>query len=268
MARSNGNGPASGRGQYPTFGVNHFLSGEQFMLVVATNSDLQALITNMYAQIEYMLGARGGVALISYEEFAAYVVTAFKVRVEFVLRARWRQLGYQSTGMDVRDKWALPMPVHSVLSTIGTAQIGSQGTQILPLWDTGADALVLSREQRDLITPKLKAIAHLCEFPLAETISADADGVVKVMSMTYLPTQQVWLSMEAAGMEDAANHGFAGLTPVSAVQSNRGGAVYTIVDTEQLATALRGTLEMWIPPLSFAKQTVIRYMAELAEVRK
>jgi len=268
MARSNGNGPASGRGQYPTFGDNHFLSGEQFMLVVAVNNDLQALTTNMYAQIEYMLGARGGQQLITYDEFSAYVITAFKVRVEFVLRARWRQLGYQSTGMDVRDHWALPMPVHSILSTIGTAQIGSQGTQILPLWDTGADAFVLNREQRDLITQKLKSIAHLCEFPLAEAISADSDGVAKVMSMTYLPVKQVWLSMEAAGMEDAANNGFAGLTPVTNVETVRGGATYTIVDTEQLATALLGVLEMWLPPLLFSKHTVLRYTAELAELRK
>jgi len=119
-----------------------------------------------------------------------------------------------------------------------------------------------------LITPKLKAIAHLCELPLAETISADSDGVVKVMSMTYLPTEQVWLSMEAAGMEDAASNAFAGLTPVTTVTAARGGATYAIVDTEQLATALRGALEMWIPPLSFARQTVVRYMTELAEVRK
>lgn len=268
MARnSNGSGPASGHGKYPTFGVNPFLTGEQFMLVVASNSDLRELIDNMYSQIEYMVSVRGGVLRVTSEEFTKYIVTAFKVRVEFVLHGRWRALGYQSTGMDVRDKWALPIPVHSVLSTIGVAQLGSQGTQVIPLWDRGADELTLSVEQRDTITPKLKAVAHLCDFTLAETISSDTDGVVKVMSLTYLPKAGMWLSAEAAGMEDAAYHGIAGLTPVTGVARARDGASYTLVDSEQLAAALTGQMEMWLPRLTLDRATVVRYKAELAAMR-
>jgi len=268
MARTEtGNGGRNGRTQGPTSGLNIAIPTEQFMLVVANNNSLTLLIDSMYDQMSAKVAAMGGTLEFTLEQYTKYVVTAIKVRVEFVLRGRWRGLGYEPTGMDVRDRWVIPVPVHDVLSAIGRVVVGASGLQISPLWASEADDLVLTRQERDFITPRLQSAAQACGFKTLDSISADQEGHQKVMILTYLPTRREWWATEPVGREDGSTALVTGLIPVTSVERGRGGPAYTIVDTEQVASALE-LVPAWIPPLTLSLQTVVRYTAELADMSR
>jgi len=237
------------------------------MLVVANNNSLTLLVNQMYDQMAAKVAAMGGNLEFTPEDFTSYIVTALKVRVEFVLRGRWRGLGYTPTGMDVRDRWAIPVPVHDILSAIGRVVVGTSGLQITPLWATEVDELVLTRQQRDFITPRLQSAAQACGFKVLDAISADPEGHQKVMILTYLPTRREWWATEPVGREDGSTALVAGLIPVTSVERGVNGPTYTIVDTEQVATALE-LVPAWIPPLTLGLQTVVRYTAELADMSR
>lgn len=267
MARNeSGRGGQQGRGTGPVSGHN-FISMEQSMLVCAYNDSLISMNEHMYNQLRAGVEVHGGSLSFTEDDLLRYNITSIKVRTEFVDPSRWRSLGYQPTGMNVRDRWAILSPVHSILSAIGAVRIGASGLQIVPVWDQSSDDYVLTRERRDIITPMIESAAQLGGFKVYDAISADPEGHQKVMIMTYIPSREEWWVTEPVGVEDGTAALATKLTPITSVVRGRGGAEYTIVDTDQLADQL-SLIPAWAPPLTYGRQIVVHYMIQQSNLAK
>jgi hypothetical protein len=239
---------------------------EQFVLVcVADNDAFTRAHQIMYNDWTARADAEGGRLGFSLEQFIRYTATAVKVRVEYVLHGRWRDMGYRPTGMSIRDRWKLVIPVHDTLSSIGTVALGASGLQMFPVWDSQADALVFTRDERDSITPQIAAAAEAFGVKTVDSISSDQDGHKQVMLLTWIPTLREWWATEPVGREDGSTSQFLGLRPIVDVSRADGGPEYTYVDTDELATQLR-LMPSWAPPLTLAEYTVVRYMHEFADL--
>jgi hypothetical protein len=267
MANRRGSGASEGRAQGAYTAFNPAVGVEQFMLIAVANADMQEMVSRMYSQLDSRVTAVGGQLSFTVEQFTKYNVTAFKARCAFVLRARWRSLGYERSDVDVRDSWAISTPIHDIISSIGTTRLGTAGVQVVPLWDVNADALVLSRQERDLMTPLIKSAMQQSGFPIHEQLSADMEGHHQVMVLTYLPAHEEWWVREPVGREDAAAGMVSGIVPVTDVERATQGPSYAIVDTERLATAL-SDLSIWVPELKMDRMTVVRYLTELADMSR
>jgi hypothetical protein len=264
---NHGSGAPNGHSQGAYGSYNPAVGVEQLMLVVANNSDLREFVSMQFDQMRYMVDANGGRMDLELDEFIKYVVTGYKVRVEYVTKGTWRALGYRETGMHPKDRWAMPVPSHDAISSVGKTNLGTAGAQIIPVWDRESDELVLTREQRDVVTLKLNTLTQRFGIPTASTLSTDMDGHHQVMILTYLPQREEWWAHEVFGREDAAASMVAGLRPVTVVEATKGGPEFAIVDTDQLASDL-SSLSLWVPPLKLDKTTVIRYNVEMANLQK
>jgi hypothetical protein len=240
---------------------------EQLMLVVGNNPNLRTFVSHQFNQLAYMADANGGVLNLALDELVSYVATGYKVRVEYVTKGKWQQMGFRRTFMHPKDQWAMLVPSHDAISAIGITEIGTAGVRAVPVWDKESDDVVLSREQRDSITLKLQAITQRFGIPTASTLSTDIDGHHQVMILAYLPEREEWWAHEVFGREDAAASMVAGLRPVTVVEATKGGPEFAIVDTDQLASDL-SSLSLWVPPLKLDKTTVIRYNVEMANLQK
>jgi len=265
MARANGDGP-KGRGGTSYSGFNHSRGSEQPMLIVANNDDLADFCNTMHGYIEASLDAQGGTLRVSQTEFLQYCATALKVRVEHVIRSRWRALGYEYTGMMVKEGWALPTPIHDVISSVGEVRVGAGETIVYPIWDKQADELVLSKSQRDEITRNLRSACTSLSISVHDAISKDVEGHHQVMVLTYLPhLEEWWMPQNPIAREDAAAHLVTGLRPVTDVIRGDGGAEFSVVDTQQIANALT-QLPTWTPDVYMERRVVVRYLREHANL--
>jgi hypothetical protein len=235
------------------------------VLIVASNTELSGFCDQMYGYLEAGVQAHGGSIATTSEQFRKYCVTALKVRVEKVIRPKWRALGYDFTGMDVSSGWALPTPMHDVLSSVGTARLGVGEIDIFPIWDKQADALVIDKAERDFITRDLRSVSSQLGITMHDAISADVEGHRQTMVLVYLPHLAEWWSKEPVSREDAAASLLLGATTVRQVSRGTDGADYVIVDTEQVASALT-QLPIWTPELRMERQVVVRYLNEMSRL--
>jgi hypothetical protein len=267
MARNATKGAPVGRSGASYAGINPRVESEQPVLIVASNNDLAEFCDAMFGYIAGGVEAHGGTVNITNEQFRRYCVTALKVRVEEVIRSKWRRLGYEYTGMTVREGWAIPTPMQDVISSVGTTSIGTTDVSVYPVWDKTADELVLTKDERDIITRHLRSAASQLGIPLHAELSADKEGHRQTMVLVYLPDLQEWYAREPFAREDAAASLLSGATSIHSVVRGNGGADYVIVDTEQVATAL-SHLPYWMPDLRMERQVVLRYLPEMAALTK
>ena len=267
MARNNATkGAPVGRGGSSAHaGFNPRVESEQPVLIVANNSDLRLFATEMFGYIEASLEAQGGTIPITADEFVSYCATAIKVRVEHVIKTKWRALGHDYTGMTVDEGWALPTPMHDVLSSIGRVRVGTGEISVYPVWDKSADDLVMTKAQRDVVTRWLRSACSTLGISVHDAISKDVEGHHQTMVLVYLPDLAEWWSQQPFAREDAAANAIVGATPVTSVIRGAGGAEYSVVDTSQVATAL-SQLPMWMPDLRMERQVIVRYLAEMAKI--
>lgn len=267
MARNeSGRGGQQGRGTGPFSGYN-FISMEQFMLVCAYNDSFVRMNEHMYNQLRAGVEVHGGELGFTEDELLKYNITGIKVRIEFVDPPRWRELGYTPTGMNVRNRWAILSPVHSIISAIGPVRLGASGLQIVPVWDQSSDEYVLTRDRRDAITPMIESAAQMGGYKVYDAISSDSEGHQKVMLMTYIPSREEWWVTEPVGVEDGTAALATKLTPVTSVARGRGGAEYAIIDTDQLADQL-SVIPAWVPPLTLGRRIVVNYLIDQANLAK
>jgi len=245
-------------------GFNDAVGVEQLMLVVAYNSDLTDLTNRIFEQFDAMASAHGGEVKFTSDELMRYFATALKVRTEHVLKQKWRTFGYERTLMSVHDEWALVIPLHSVLSSLGKVTHGPLESRIMPVWDPEGDELILTAAERDRLTAVIRMACKQYGVPFESHISKDLDGHAQVMLLT--PVVDGWWSWEPVSREDAAAAMVTGLQPATVTSDGRG-AVVTRMDATQLATAL-AYLPTWVPPYVMKRHTVIRYIQEMADVVK
>lgn len=266
MARNGNKGAPVGRSGASYAGMNPRVESEQPVLIVANNDNLATFCDQMFGYIVGGVAAHGGTVEITDEQFRKYCVTALKVRVERVSH-NWRALGYMPTGMTVNEGWAIPTPLHDVLSSIGRTRIGTADVSVYPVWDKSADDLTIAKEERDYITRHLRAATSQLGIPTHAEISADVEGHRQVMILTYLPLSEEWWSTEPFAREDAAASLLTQATPIGTPIRGQGGADYVIVDTEQVATALTN-LPIWMPDLRMDRKVVVRYLSDMAALIK
>jgi len=267
MARNATKGAPVGRSGASFAGINPRVESEQAVLIVASNTELADFCDQMFGYISSGVQAYGGTVNVTAEQFRRYCVTAVKVRVERVIQNRWRQLGYLPTGMTVSEGWAIPTPMHDVLSSVGKTRIGTADISVFPIWDKAADELVVDKRERDFITRELRAAASQLGITLHAEISADVEGHRQTMILVYLPSLREWWSSTPFAREDAAASLILGATPVTSFQRGPDGADYVIVDTEQVASAL-AQLPLWMPDLRMERQVVVRYLTDMAALTK
>jgi len=248
-------------------GPNDSISVEQWMLLALANSILDQLVTRQYDQLEAEIEAVGGSLGVTQDQYGRYQITALKTRDRKVLGGRWRSLGYAPFDMDVSEPWAITTAMHSVLSSVGEVRFGDSGPRIYPLWDTGADDLVLNRDERDMVTRKLRAAYQQCGIKYENAISADREGHQKVMILAYLPEEGKWVAGEPFSLQDATAHACLGITPVTQVTSGRVGPDYMAVDMDALATHL-AQVPFWVPNMQFKRRTVMQYLQDFADLRR
>jgi hypothetical protein len=237
------------------------------MLIVAANTDLADFCDQMYGYIHSGVSAHGGTVEFTEEQFKKYCITALKVRVEHVIRPKWRKYGYLPTNMTVTEGWAIPTPLQDVLSSVGKARIGTSDVSVYPVWDKSADELVLDEGERDFVTRHLRAAANQLGINVFDSISADFEGHRQTMTLVYLPATREWWSREPFAREDAAASLLIGATPIKEIVRGTGGPDYVIVDTEQVASAL-AQLPIWMPDLRMERQVVVRYLTDMAALTK
>jgi len=265
MARQTPKVAQEGRSGSGYSGPNSHIGSEQHMLIIAANSDLADFTDNMFGQIEASLEAQGGKINVTPDQFRRYCVTAMKVRVEHVSKSTWRRDGYPYTGMTVHEGWALPVPMHDVLSSIGNVRVGTGEIIIKPLWATEADDLVIEKSERDRITRELRSACGQLNIRVLGEISSDLDGHHATMVLVYLPMYGEWWSDSAVKREDAAAALLSGVTPVQNVVRGTHGAEYAIVDTNDVASHLLN-IPTWTPEYKMDKQVVVRYLNEMAKL--
>lgn len=244
--------------------VNRFKEGSQFVLIVANNADFGSFAALMYSELRALLDGHGGDTAVTEEEFARYLITAVKVRSERAGAQWFLAHGNTRTNIPLDSGWALPTPVMELLAGIGEVTIGSGDVKVYPVWSKEADDLVLTLEERDVVTRNLRAAFSSVNVPFHTAIPADRDGDFTVMTMTYFPHLEEWWSNEAISRENAATNMLLGLTPVTVERLPRS-AEYTVVDTEQLAAAL-ASLPVWVPDLAMHRRVIVRYLVEMARL--
>lgn len=265
MASRGNKGAPEGRGGSGRFAsFNPQVESEQYMLIVADNNDLAEFCGNVWSYIDSLVRTRGGSFNVSEDAFRSYVVTAIKVRVEHCTRPRWARFGHANTGMSVDEGWAIPVPVHDVLSSIGRVRLGTGDVTIWPVWAKEADHLVISGAERDRITRELRAACSSVGIRVFGEMSKDVEGHPQTMVLVYLPDGQ-WVSSTPFEVQDAAKSMFMGVRPVTDVRRGSDGADYEVVDTEQVASAL-AQMPIWVPALRMERNVVVRYASEMAQL--
>lgn len=265
MGRSRPPGSSGGSTGSGYSGFNPYIEREQHMLIVASNSDLAEFSEMMFGQIEATLEAHGGRINVTREQFLKYCATAIKVRVEHVTKKDWRRLGHEYTGMNVHEGWALPVPLHDVLSSIGQARVGTGEILIKPVWDQQADDLTLQKEERDLITRELRSACSAIGIRTMLEMSSDIDGHYQTMVLVNVPSLNEWWHHDPIKREDAAAALIAGITPVTQVTRGAGGAEYAVVDVSSLASSL-AQLPIWVPEYRMERRVVVRYLTEVSKL--
>lgn len=264
MARMRNEGPPRGRGGSGMYSeVNPSREGESSMLVVAVNDDLAEFCGRVFDEIDSRLRAHGGETALEREQVYRYVATAIKVRVEAVDRPRFRSLGHGHTGMNVETGWALPVPIHNMLSSLGIVTLDGGTTRVVPIWDKSGDTLVMDVRERDEVTRHLRAALTGIGVKFENDISKDRDGQHSVMVLTYLPGAGEWWSSSVLSEEGAKHNMLLGLRPVTDVVRGSNGADYALVDTDAMAVALR-QLPFWVPEWRMQRRIVVRFLNEAA----
>lgn len=264
MPRGNKSAPVGRTGASFT-SLNPSVGSEQAVLIVANNDNLATFCDQMFGYIEAGVTAHGGSIAVTGADFRRYCVTAIKVRIEKVIRNKWRSLGFDYTGMTVDEGWAIPAPLMDVISSIGTTRLGTGEISVYPIWDKAADVLVMNKTERDAVTAHLRSAASQLGINLFSEISKDVEGHRQTMVLVYLPDTEEWWSNEPVSREDAAANLLAGSRLAENVVRGAGGADYTLVDTEQVAAAL-AHIPFWMPELRMERQVVVRYLTEMAKL--
>lgn len=268
MARSAGGPPKGRSGSGIHSRSNPARERVQYMLVVATNGDLETFSRTIYNQLHAGMSSRGGSFNLPEEDLLKYIVTAIKVRIEFVTSRTapgYRDLGNAPTGLRVTEGWALPTPVHDLLSSLGKVSLDGGDTTIVPVWDGSANDLVLPLAERDRITLILRSVFSALGITYQTDISRDEEGRHAVMVLTYLPSLEEWWSDVPIDQRDAHNAMLLGMRPVHGVARGTGGAEYMFVDTEQLAAVL-SQYPLLVPRYTIERDTVVRFDSEAARV--
>lgn len=266
MARSGKQGAPEGRGGPARFaGFNPQVESEQHMLIVADNSDLSNFIRMMWDETRLLVEAHGGSFPVEYEDFRGYCLTALKVRVHHASRTKSHLWGSSVRGMSVDSGWALAVPFHDLLSSVGQVTIGSSETKVYPLWDTSADGLTITVDERDRITRELRAAYTAVGVRFFAEMSKDVEGHTQMMVLVRIPSRDHWVSRSPFDVRDAARSMLAGATPVTEVRRGTDGLEYAVVDVEQVADAL-AQLPFWMPELRMERNVVVRYLVEMARL--
>jgi hypothetical protein len=266
MARNGDKGAPEGRGGPAKFaGFNPQIESEQYMLIVADNSDLAEFTTMMWTELGLMIEAQGGSFPVTQEEFVKYCATAIKVRVEHTSRPKAHLWSTRTVGMSVDSGWALPVPMMDLLSSIGQVRIGSTEVKVWPFWDSQSDGLLLTVDERDRITRELRAAYTSVNVRFFGEMSKDVEGKPTTMVLVYNPAKEEWVSRQPFDNRDAARSMLVGARSVTKPTRGPNGVEYEVVDVEQVATAL-AQLPIWVPELRLQRNVVVRYLTEMAQL--
>jgi len=235
------------------------------MLVVATNDELGAFCDLMFHQIQAGLEAQGGTTPLQADDFRRYVATAIKVRVEHATRQEYRSLGNEYTGLNVSEGWAIPTPVHDLLSSLGVVRINGGEITCKPVWAPEANDLVLAKDERDRVTRELRSATSALGITTFPDMSRDPEGRHAVMVLTNIPELGEWWHDSPISREDAHSSMVLGLRSVSNVRRGSGGAEYSVVDTSALAQALTA-MPFWIPEYRMERRVILRFTSEAAKL--
>lgn len=266
MARINAGGAPKGRSGAGTYSsTNPQREGTAYMLVVASNDELGAFCDLMFSQIEAGLEAQGGTTPLEAVHLRKYVATAIKARIEHVTKQDYRRLGYEYTGLNVNEGWALPVPVHDLLSSLGVVRINGNEIVYKPVWAPEANDLVLEKEERDWVTRHLKSATTALGIQTLPDMSRDMEGRHSVMVLTNIPSIGEWWFDNPISREDAHSSMMLGITPITTPTRGQGGAEYSVVDTSALALAL-GAMPIWIPEYRMERRVITRFISEAAKL--
>jgi hypothetical protein len=163
--------------------VNYARIGEERVLVTVANADLADFSNRVYDELEAKLLIAGGqMPGVTKEELQKYFATAIYSRV------MWVNHTMSPRSFRPSDAWALPVPMSYVVSAIGRVET-EDGPTYVPEWDTAGDDLLLTREEWEFLTRRLRGLEPF-GLRLVRALEKDEKGVGEVMSLLRLETPE------------------------------------------------------------------------------
>lgn len=211
------------------------------VLVIADDTNLRNFSAMVFEQIDTLVRQNGGAPSFTEEELLRYFVTAMKVRVE---RSTPPHIRLVRTNMRTDDRWALPPTLAYVINAIGQVRYGPGEVLFYPVWNKAADDLVMSQQERDRMTARLRSL-EASGLRFVRAIESKREGVIKVMVLTFMntPSGGEWVSPEPVGVVDAFTASLTGLRPVGGLSTET---------------------PVWLIPYKVDERKVVQYLPESA----
>jgi hypothetical protein len=224
------------------------------VLIVVDNADLAEFSDRIWSQIDTSVALRGGSWDVTASQLLKYFATAIHTRVSHVNRQRRgagrTELNMVRTGLTVHDKWMIPFPMQHVISSIGVNTVGDGDVLVYPVWDEGGDQFLLSLQEQQEITRKLRVLEAL-GMRFARALEQNNEGVVKVMTLTFSVSESdpngEWIGNETFTVVDALSASIAGIRTADAWNVT--------------------THPVFAPSARIRRDTVVRYLFDFATLR-
>jgi hypothetical protein len=162
--------------------INPSRIGETRVLVSVQNADLGDFVHRIFGELSAKIAAVGGTFTVSEDELVKYFATAIYSRV------MWVNHTMTDGAFRPNDLWALPVPMHMVVSAIGIVET-DRGLRYIPEWDKAGTKLLMNREQWEDVTRRLIALEPY-GFRLVKALERNEQGVEKVMTLIRLSTDE------------------------------------------------------------------------------
>lgn len=194
--------------------INFDRMGEVPVLVSVANADLADFSHRVYQELEAKLIVVGGnmPPEISEEVLLKYFATAIYSRVMWV--------NHTTTPRSFRpdEPWSLPVPMSYVIAAIGRVET-EDGPVYVPTWNPEGDQYVLSREEWEQVTRRLRALEPY-GLRFVKAYEKDSTGVSDVMSLLRLetPDGEYFFGQVPPHAFECICALIAGLSPVAPVQ--------------------------------------------------
>lgn len=122
---------------------------------------------------------------VTADEWMKYAFTA--------LRSRLARINDESGQIRSDDEWQIPAMLATVLNAVGRVTIDGPAMQYTPVWDKTYDNMLLSRQEWNVVTAKLRVAAadrEFCKFIFVRNLSGDRAGDPMVMDLIPVRDQQ------------------------------------------------------------------------------
>lgn len=211
------------------------------VLVVESVADLRRFTSRAYDEIATYVGGRGMEMPITEEEFEGYFVTGLAARVSFIRR--------QSFHIRLDDRWSMPSKLATIVAAVGEVRMDPPGILVRPALSNNIDGLVLSRQEWDRVSRKLRALRPL-GIKMVDALESKREGVVRVMSLTAIGEDEVteWVSNTPFSAADAWIASAAGLR--------------TDVDMDRVFSSN----PLFVPPYRMGKTEIVAFETEFHEL--